>query len=1192
MDERHSTPCTLVSLLLAYALLVPSAVQAAQPVVAPPPLDAGGDDIFLIQSSVAPNVILLIDNSESMGHIEWHPAFDQTSVPTCAAFTDGTNYIAEDLALTYGFPNADEFTVTECGNTRKIYDPAKNDAKIDEALWWGRYLNWYFSDAADPYVNEIETALSTGAGCKGQEFPDLYRRTRFQASKQVLLDTLCVAESKNVRFGLATFREAADPATEDPNGGFIVSDLGRSNPNHAAELEAAIKLSLSNDDSPDGADETPLAEALFQVYTYWMSRTLADLPTSDQNGDSVFSTFPRYQYDKDGIWQANSNKWLDDAMLYECEKAFVVIVTDGLPTRDDFDEEPADTAYGYADFLDLIGNYHADAETEDPGAADEGTFYLDDIAKYMYDHDFRPDLAGDQTIDTYTVGFATDAAADALLDRTAELGNGLSFQAKDGEELASQLVAALNDIIEKAASFTAASVPSARTADGADFYQSYFFPLKRTAIWEGHIRAWHITAAGDIHDKNGVCALDDPTPGECDSGLFLPDAEFFWDAAEQVPQPDARKLYVSKSGVSSGALPPAFTQANLAAADLLIDPFAIPPDPTPNSLLYPIVGSQALNEEGLADEIVAAVRGCFFGSGVDVPSTDVLTPGPCLPRPARLGDVFHSNPVVVRRPRQPGGDASYKAFKSHYAARTRVLYAGTNSGFLEGIHAGTFDVPTQKYDEGTGAEIFGFMPWESRLTVKHMPIDAATKRHHYVDGDVNSADVWIHPSPTANTRAADGSEWRTILAGSLREGGHHFYALDVTNPDGITAADGGAPLAYPGYVWEFPTEADPDGDLALMGETWSKPILTRVKVKIGADDNGGAGYERWVAIVTGGYAPKSDPNPDTVTGIASSYDAAATEGRAIFILDLKTGEVLAEKKFDTTATDGQQDMRYSVVATPTVLDLNFDGFADVVYAVDMGGQVFKWTINKVGEDRVNDASGLRTQPNWPFKVFFRAAPKTISGDVYFKNLFFSPAAAYSQGKLWLAFGSGERRNLPFNGIADDVATPETLEENNRFYVIVDPDPYETAGVPFGTFDETDLTDFTGSQAAAAFANQGFFFSVGDGEKFVTNVEIFAGDVIAASFLPTPSPSPCDAKGRGTLHVFDLVNGEGHFDDGAGNPVRGLDIGAGLPTDPKMSVGVGGTNNRVIIEKSGGDLESFEEDDINVGRGLLYWRERF
>ena len=31
-------------------------------------------------------------------------------------------------------------------------------------------------------------------------FPDVYRRTRFQASKQVLLDVLCVAEAKNVRF--------------------------------------------------------------------------------------------------------------------------------------------------------------------------------------------------------------------------------------------------------------------------------------------------------------------------------------------------------------------------------------------------------------------------------------------------------------------------------------------------------------------------------------------------------------------------------------------------------------------------------------------------------------------------------------------------------------------------------------------------------------------------------------------------------------------------------------------------------------------------------------------------------------------------------------------------------------------------------------------------------------------------------
>jgi hypothetical protein len=39
------------------------------------------------------------------------------------------------------------------------------------------------------------------------------------------------------------------------------------------------------------------------------------------------------------------------------------------------------------------------------------------------------------------------------------------------------------------------------------------------------------------------------------------------------------------------------------------------------------------------------------------------------------------------------------------------------------------------------------------------------------------------------------------------------------------------------------------------------------------------------------------------------------------------------------------------------------------------------------------------------------------------------------------------------------------------------------------------------------------------------------------------------------------------------------------------VGVGGKNNRVIIEKSGADLESLEEQNIDITGGLLYWRER-
>ena len=176
----------------------------------------------------------------------------------------------------------------------------------------------------------------------------------------------------------------------------------------------------------------------------------------------------------------------------------------------------------------------------------------------------------------------------------------------------------------------------------------------------------------------------------CNSGPFKPGAEFFWDAADQVPASDSRNLYVSNTGVTSGSLPPAFTQANISAADLLVQPFTAAPDHAPNSPLYLVNGSTATTEEGLADEIVAATRGCFFGTGV---STNVATPSACANRPSRLADIFHSGPVVVRQPQRRSTDVSYEAYKTHYEARKRVLYAGTNGGFLEAIHTGDWVVP-------------------------------------------------------------------------------------------------------------------------------------------------------------------------------------------------------------------------------------------------------------------------------------------------------------------------------------------------------------------------------------------------------------------------------------------------------------------------------------------------------------------
>src|SRR5262245_14206870 len=495
--RSHRLSSRLVALALWGALV--AAPAAAQTV--------SGDDIFLLTTTTSPNVVLLMDNSRSMNSIEWHPAFDNGAASyTCSDFVNSQEYFYSN-----------DTTETHCGNTRTIYGP------VTDTIWSGRYLNWYFSDAADPYAADIATAEAEVEGCtqaSGAKFyAEKYRRTRFEATKQVLLDLLCVAEPKNVRFSLAYYRSPEDINAIDPNGACIVEDLGRSNPNHAAQLEAAIKNSTLNSKT---VEATPLSESLFQIYTFWMSRNPSEIPL----GNDGSTKFPEYYYTnsigQNCHWDTNSNKWLEDAFEHECEKAFVVVVTDGLANHDDFDLDPSTTSHGFANFGALIGDYNADGETEtDASDTSEASYYLDDIAKYANEHDVRPDLAGEQSVDTYTIGLATDDTTDAFLERTAELGDGLFFHVADGDELAFALIAALNDIIEKAASFTAAAVPSARSVDGGDFYQSFFIPRSNGANWEGHVRAWRIAPNGDILDKNGNCALVDSTPGECNSGPFL-----------------------------------------------------------------------------------------------------------------------------------------------------------------------------------------------------------------------------------------------------------------------------------------------------------------------------------------------------------------------------------------------------------------------------------------------------------------------------------------------------------------------------------------------------------------------------------------------------------------------------------------------------------------------------------------------
>jgi type IV pilus assembly protein PilY1 len=1105
-------------------------------------------DSVLFSSYVVPNVLLVLDNSLSMQEIVWHPDFYPTATYPCSYYAPGDIVtITSDTSL------------DRCSKTRTLYD----DSKVSETWYSGRYLNWLFSDASDAAYAEMGLGSNgTPSSCTGGANYSKYRRSRISAAKRAIQEVVCeVNESVRVRFGLMIFR---DPDGFEVNGGYLIEEVEEYNSGQAADLVSSMQ-------NVRASSYTPLAETVFQAYTYFMSRTAGDRPT----GQDGTTTFPAYLYDLSSSGNGGGNdasKAPDSPVEYACQKNFIILISDGVPTFDDFRVgSPSDEALGFSDFTKLIGDYVNDGETELQSDflcnGCRTTFYLDDVAHYMQTNDFRPDLDDDQTIDTYTIGFATDTVANGLLSRTAQLGNGIFFPTTDADTMAQAIIAAFQDIIEKAQSFTAATVPATRTSAGEHLYVNYFIPSEKSAYWEGHMRSFQITGSGEIRDRNGACALASPVAGECYSGPFLPTAQPFWDAYDAVPAPFSRNFSVS---VLSAGVP-----GKVAFNDSLAD--------TDLGVVFPPVdaylGSTANNANGLKDEIIASVRGCDLGTGVL--TTDVDTPVACVPRAHLQGDVFHSDPIQVGGPALFVSDPSYQQFAANYAHRDRVIMAGTNLGFFTGWDAGQWDTGATppKYRPGAGTELFGFMPWPARQNIRFKPIDNGARDYYFVDGSPSVADVWMYTNATTAPKLANGSEWKTIAGSGMREGGNSYFALDITDP---------SLSSYPGYLWEFPAENAPVALSKYFGQTWGEPIFTKVRVQVSGDDNGGEGYERWVMIVTSGYDPSGDPN-------TASYDATANAGRGIFIVDVKTGQVLAQKAFDPLSTGPEQDMVYAIASTPAVYDFDHDGFADAIYVGDLGGNLWKWVIEPIGEDRVNDGGNPTSQPAWSFRKIFQAPITTTSQTTafHYNSFFFPPAATFKNGTLWLAFGSGERANPGFKGLPDNGGDPISSDvDNNRFYALKDPDPLEVAVVAQTIGAESDLTDLSNTAACSDVSGfRGYYFVAGEGEKFVTSIELFLGYVFVGAFLPTDPVDICDIGGEASLYVFRIHCGEGFFTDASSNPDRDMSLGKGMPTDPRITVGTDGdSSNRVIINKQGGEIINFEAPPGYSGYGMWYWRE--
>ena len=845
-----------------------------------------------------------------------------------------------------------------------------------------------------------------------------------------------------------------------------------------------------------------------------------------------------------------------DPFDFDCRDSFTIFISDGDPTQD---------SIVLGGFWDTIGDIDGDGgvgEGAAETAANVGNAdvqWTDDITKAMFDRDFSPTLEGKQNVVTHVIGFDTNGAN---LQRMAEAGGGIYRTTNTALGLSSALSEVVQVSFDSLAAYSTAVVPTSRTAAGSSFYNVYFEPAADEAFWEGHIEAYDISPSGEILGASGSAAIDPAT-----DELFEPH-DYHWDAGERLRSNSSRDLYTTISGARTDL---AVTASITAALGITLSEVGLLPNSASSGITTTTQAESA---------VLSYLRGRdAFDEDNDGDFTEL--------RDKVLGDVFHSTPVIVGPPSsQLKDEPGYSAFFANYATRSRRLYVGANDGMLHGFDAGsltagdnplTTEVETNAifYTPGSGDEVFGYVPGLLLDQVKLVPRNNP-RTFYFVDGSPVVADTWLRSGSSDYTRDAD--EWTTAMIVPFREGGSGYLALDVTDPASTSSMDPHGP--YPKLLWEFTD--------STLGETWSQPVVTRVRVEeglagdvCGADDGDGNCRERWVAIFGGGYEETADPNHAAFA--ASSSDSGWTlRSKAIYIVDIATGVVLDKVEFDSATNP---NMIYALPSKPAVLDLDFDGFADVVYIGDLGGQIWKWDISAIGDDS-SGSDGIID--NWSHGRFFTTPATKLSSKWRYRSFFNPPSASLIRRKLHLAFASGEREQLEYGG-------DPAWDENNRIYVVKDHNP--TGVLAFSSIaSESDLTDITSIPTDNDPSDLGYMFIANDGEKFVSDLVIFAGFVIAISFeIDAFAADPCAATtGFSKLYAFDLDSGRGYFT--AGSPAtpmqeRYVGVGGGMASTPQISIASDPNDDKMYIKTSKGRVITIEPPPRSgSGTSIIYWKQ--
>jgi len=432
---------------------------------------------------------------------------------------------------------------------------------------------------------------------------------------------------------------------------------------------------------------------------------------------------------------------------------------------------------------------------------------------------------------------------------------------------------------------------------------------------------------------------------------------------------------------------------------------------------------------------------------------------------SQMGDPIHSQPIIV-----------------NYGTDDSAIFVATNQGMLH------------SFDTSTGEENFAIMPKTLLQNLHHFYKDTSSLEHKYgLDGDMILRTV---------------GDNKYLYVG-MRRGGRNYYVFDVTQKTSPTLKfkiEGGA------------------GTLAKLGQTWSRPTITKVNM---------GGQVKNVMIVGGGYDDAQDDRAIRANDVV---------GNAVFMFDADTGSLLwhaSNEDADLNLTN----MTYSVPGRISVIDRDNDGFADHMYVADMGGQLFRLDIyngnsgtNFIKGARIADFGGDTAETNRHFYYGPDVTEIALGDELYYG----------------IALGSGWRAS-PLDTVVEDnfymlkdsgVFNRDVNGNYTFMQTVYESGMYNATSHALNSSDEGER-----ELASQDFANKaGWYLNLTtNGEKVLSSPLIIDYKVFFTTYVPAASSTSACAPptGNSRAYLVSMFNGNAVTDVNNDGEVNDADRSAEL-----------------------------------------------